>query len=257
MRADLVRYQHEMLGRKFCLNPVSYMHALLSIPQREDMSTSFCSQLVAGAYKRMGLLPEKRAASNYLPRHFSAASKKKLPLQGGARLGPERELIFDETPMEAMSPTLDRPSYMPSMPSFTNMASGIELRVGRSVGEAAACHLQGGNGREPRRGWVGEGAQEEESHELHVHAGGRGRRVADGGGARGAEARGGGGAEAGDGAVQGARVDAAGAAPQAEEKQQLLSLQEGSGEEEQPASPNGAADTPAAPGRVAVEIRRD
>ena len=41
------------------------------------------------------------------------------------------------------------------------------------------------------------------------------------------------------------------------ERQQLLSLQEAPGEEEQPASPNGTADTPAAPGQVAVEIRRD
>ena len=259
MRADLVRYQHEMLGRKFCLNPVSYMHALLSIPQREDMSTSFCSQLVAGAYKRMGLLPEKRAASNYLPRHFSAASKVKLPLQGGARLGPERELIFDETPMEAMSPTLDRPSYMPSMPSFTNMASGIELPASAEASEKRP-HVIFKEETAESLGEVGwEKAPKKKKNRMSSMF------MLAGGAAESPTAE----------ELEERRLAAEAALRQAmalykvrawmrrvqrrkqREKQQLLSLQEGSGEEEQPASPNGAADTPAAPGQVAVEIRRD
>jgi hypothetical protein len=89
----------QMLGRRFCLNPISYMHALLSIPRSEDMSTSFCSQLVAGALKRMGLLPEGKAANLYLPRDFSTANGDTLPLVGGARLGKERALQFDDSPI--------------------------------------------------------------------------------------------------------------------------------------------------------------
>ena len=53
-RSELAKYQQEMLGRKFCANPITYMSALLAIPHHEDMTTSFCSQLVGGAYKRMG-----------------------------------------------------------------------------------------------------------------------------------------------------------------------------------------------------------
>ena len=40
-----MRYQEEMLGRKFNLNPITYMQALLSIEHREDMSSVFCSQV--------------------------------------------------------------------------------------------------------------------------------------------------------------------------------------------------------------------
>jgi hypothetical protein len=75
-RAEFVRYQEEMLGRKFNHNPVTYMKALLAMPHREDMSTSFCSQLVAGAYKRMGILPPEPAASSYFPRDFSASCER-------------------------------------------------------------------------------------------------------------------------------------------------------------------------------------
>ena len=57
MRAELCRYVEEMTGKKFKLNPLTYMKALLALPHREDMSSAFCSQLVAGAYKRLGLLP--------------------------------------------------------------------------------------------------------------------------------------------------------------------------------------------------------
>ena len=97
LRAELVRYQEEMLGRKFNKNPITYMEALLAIPHREDMSSVFCSQLVAGAYKRMGLLPPDFAASSYFPRDFSKVAKARLPLQNGAYLGPELTLRFEES----------------------------------------------------------------------------------------------------------------------------------------------------------------
>ena len=45
-RAELLRYQEEMLGRKFKLSPITYMNALLNLPHKENMSTTFCSQLV-------------------------------------------------------------------------------------------------------------------------------------------------------------------------------------------------------------------
>ena len=62
MHAELARYREEMLGRKFNMNPVSYMQALLSLPMTEDLTSVYCSELVAGAYKRLGLLPPTLAA---------------------------------------------------------------------------------------------------------------------------------------------------------------------------------------------------
>ena len=98
-RGELMRYQHEMLGKNFCLNPVTYMKALLHIEHEENMETSFCSQLVAGAYKRMGLLPPDHAASSYLPRDFAETPQARLPLQKGAFLGPEQRVIFERSPL--------------------------------------------------------------------------------------------------------------------------------------------------------------
>ena len=101
LRAELMRYQDEMLGRKFTINPVQYMRTLLAIPHKEDMSTSFCSQLVAGAYKRMGLLPKDRPATTYLPRDFTESERgASLPLLEGVSLGRERRLAFDTSPLQ-------------------------------------------------------------------------------------------------------------------------------------------------------------
>ena len=98
-RAALVRYQEEMMGRKFKLNALTYMQALLAVPHKEDMSSAFCSQLVAGAYKRMGLLPPEPAATSYFPRSFSQHARTALPLTEGVKLGKELTMIFEESPL--------------------------------------------------------------------------------------------------------------------------------------------------------------
>ena len=62
------------------------------------MSSAFCSQLVGGAYKRMGLLPPEPAASSYFPRDFSGLSSARLPLTEGNRLGKELKIRFENSP---------------------------------------------------------------------------------------------------------------------------------------------------------------
>jgi len=47
----------------------------------EDLSSLFCSELVAETYQRMGLLSEDTPSSEYIPHDFSSAKMKKL-LQG-------------------------------------------------------------------------------------------------------------------------------------------------------------------------------
>ena len=54
----------------------------------EDLSSLFCSELVAEAYQRLGLLPDDPPSDTYTPADFSAAAG--LELLGGARLGDER-----------------------------------------------------------------------------------------------------------------------------------------------------------------------
>lgn len=110
MRAELVRYQEEMIGRRFKANPVTYMKALLEIKHKEDMRSVFCSQLVSGAYKRMGLLHPDKSASAYFPRDFSQERTADLPLIHGARLGRELTVRFDDSPNFAARSSIVRPA---------------------------------------------------------------------------------------------------------------------------------------------------
>lgn len=56
----------------------------------EDLSAVFCSELVAAAYKSMGLLPASYPPSaEYTPADFGERRDDSLPLMHGARLSPE------------------------------------------------------------------------------------------------------------------------------------------------------------------------
>jgi hypothetical protein len=55
----------------------------------KDLSSFFCSEFVAEAYQRMGLLPPKPPSNNYTPRDFSSEREDSLPLLLGATLGQE------------------------------------------------------------------------------------------------------------------------------------------------------------------------
>jgi len=62
----------------------------------ENISTDkgfFCSELVASAYKCLGLLPKQIASSHYWPGSFSAENN--LTLLDGARLSDELLIDFD------------------------------------------------------------------------------------------------------------------------------------------------------------------
>lgn len=55
----------------------------------EDLSSVFCSELVAEAYQAMGLLPQDIPSNEYTPADFSKEAKKELPLLQGASLSDE------------------------------------------------------------------------------------------------------------------------------------------------------------------------
>ena len=62
--------------------------------RKKDLSSLFCSELVAEAYTRLGLLPKNEVSSEYTPADFSA--KAGMKLKGGAKLGPEIEIILNK-----------------------------------------------------------------------------------------------------------------------------------------------------------------
>ena len=97
MRVALLRYESEMSGRAFERNPLEYIKPLLNVKQRENFGSVFCSELVAGAYKRMGLLPAARSANDYLPRDFAEhppRGARAAQLEAGARWGHEVHVVF-------------------------------------------------------------------------------------------------------------------------------------------------------------------
>ncbi len=57
----------------------------------EDLSSLFCSELIAEAYQKMGLLTEENPSNEYTPKDFS--QEKNLKLQYGYNLG--NEIVID------------------------------------------------------------------------------------------------------------------------------------------------------------------
>ncbi|CAD8166860.1 unnamed protein product [Paramecium octaurelia] len=86
------------LGKEYGLNPGKLLQKVSLIvppaPQgQEKQRTYFCSELVAKAYKEMGLLEQQKSSTQYFPSDFT--SEKKLQLLEGATLDPEMLVIFE------------------------------------------------------------------------------------------------------------------------------------------------------------------
>ena len=54
----------------------------------EDLSSLFCSELVAAAYQRMGIIKSDRASNSYTPDDFSSSRDSSI-LSDGVELGEE------------------------------------------------------------------------------------------------------------------------------------------------------------------------
>ena len=57
---------------------------------QEDLTSLFCSEFVAEALQRMGLLGTSRPSNEYVPSHFEKDDD--LDVQGGLTLGPMTEI---------------------------------------------------------------------------------------------------------------------------------------------------------------------
>jgi hypothetical protein len=93
MRAALLAFYQEARGRPYARNRLELFRAVYDGPlgknRTDDLSNFFCSELVAAAFQRMGLLPASPPANEYTPHDFSAERKQPLPLLLGAIWGPE------------------------------------------------------------------------------------------------------------------------------------------------------------------------
>jgi len=87
MYEDLLKFRKEIQGRPFEKDWVELLLSAINIRkgfmsflhnEREDLSSLFCSELVAAAYQRMGLLGTERPSNAYSPDDFCSAHTLKL-----------------------------------------------------------------------------------------------------------------------------------------------------------------------------------
>ena len=86
---ELMALRREVTGRPYETSEMELIRAAYDGPfgrNQEDLSSLFCSELVAEAYQRLRLLPEEKPSNEYTPADFS--EKKGLELLRGS-LGPE------------------------------------------------------------------------------------------------------------------------------------------------------------------------
>lgn len=101
MLSALQNYRKEVKGRPYEQSRLELIRSAWDGPfgaNKEDLSSLFCSELVAEAYQRMGLLPDHPPSNEYTPANFS--EKAELNLLRGT-LGPERRLRPAEQPAGA------------------------------------------------------------------------------------------------------------------------------------------------------------
>jgi hypothetical protein len=86
----LMKLRHELKGRKYEKDEIELLKATYDKGpleyNEEDLSSLFCSELVAEAYQCLGLLKDKPSSNEYNAKNFS--EKGEINLESG-RLGPE------------------------------------------------------------------------------------------------------------------------------------------------------------------------
>lgn len=93
MLETLSQFRQEMKGRPYEEDEIELIKAAYDGPlgrNTEDLRSLFCSELVAEAYQRMGLLSDAQPANEYTPKDFSDEGELVL-LKG--KLGKEIRLV--------------------------------------------------------------------------------------------------------------------------------------------------------------------
>ncbi len=95
---ELIKLRQEIKNRPYEKHKLELLIAVIDtvgefFKNCKDLSSIFCSELVAEAYQRMGLLDGELPSNEYVPKDFSEA--RKLQLLKGAFLGPE--IVLEKT----------------------------------------------------------------------------------------------------------------------------------------------------------------
>lgn len=89
--------RREIKGRPYERDPVQFWRSALDVPgtqlaanAREDLSSVFCSEMVAAAFMRMKLLPDDAPSNEFTPRDFGTGNLVDMELLRGASLSVEQ-----------------------------------------------------------------------------------------------------------------------------------------------------------------------
>lgn len=66
----LRQFRHELKGRPYEQDRWELLHSASPFTNREDLSSIFCSELVAETYQRLGLLDKSKPSNEYTPADF-------------------------------------------------------------------------------------------------------------------------------------------------------------------------------------------
>jgi len=78
MLSALAEFVAEVRGRPYKQDYMQLVRAAYGNNKKDDISSFFCSQLIAAAYQRMGLLGEEKPSNDFLPSDFASVSKGSL-----------------------------------------------------------------------------------------------------------------------------------------------------------------------------------
>ncbi|CDW86473.1 UNKNOWN [Stylonychia lemnae] len=95
----LEKFVKSVIGNKYHLPIRKVLFQRKSIDEGVKNRRFFCSELIAKAYKEVGLLNSDKGCHTYFPHNFS--QKGKLELDKGATLGDEMLISFDEDEIKA------------------------------------------------------------------------------------------------------------------------------------------------------------
>lgn len=70
--------RQEFKGLPYERNELELLHAAFIFQNKEDLSSLFCSELVAETYQRLGLLDEDKPSNEYIPADFAESRELKL-----------------------------------------------------------------------------------------------------------------------------------------------------------------------------------
>lgn len=86
---DLYQFVDEVIGRPYKQDWIQLVRASYNANEEDDLSSLFCSQLIAAAYQRFGLISKEVCSNNFVPSDFATHFQGELK---GARMSSIRKV---------------------------------------------------------------------------------------------------------------------------------------------------------------------